>query len=94
MATIVRNADGTFTITPTGNDAAIFARMKAEIEARTGQTVSAVFVLDRMVNGKLNEARQRFKSLEAINRQAAYDEATSQNQAAADSAIGYTPGAS
>lgn len=92
MATIVRNADGTFTITPAGNDAAIFQRLKAETEARTGQTVSAVFVLDRIVNGKLNEARARFTEIDKTARQAAYDKAAPAAQSTSDSAIGYTPG--
>ena len=94
MATIVRNADGTFLITPTGNDAAIFQRWKAEIEAQTGQTLSAIYVLDRIVNGKLNELRQRYRSVEATGRQAAYQAASPAAQASSDSAIGYTPGAS
>jgi hypothetical protein len=93
MATIVRNADGTFTVTPTGNDAAVFLRMKTEVEAQTGQTVSAVFVLDRIINGKLNEVRARFRQVDTTARQVAYERAAPAAQATSDGAIGFTPGA-
>jgi len=92
MATIVRNGDGTFTVTAVGDDAAIFARWKAQIEAQTGQTVSATFVLDRIVNGRLNEMRAKYRDSDGAARQVAYGKATPAAQASSDSAIGYTPG--